>query len=214
MHESGAWNPVGVGAPGTGTVSDSGPGSNLAQTEALRSELPGLLAELGVRSLLDVPCGDCFWMSRTALDLDHYIGADIVPALIRRNEERFARPGHEFRVVDLTRDPLPRVDMIFTRDCLVHLGDEDIRRALDNIVRSASTYLATTTFTERTENPADIEAGGWRPLNLRLAPFSLPEPSHLLDERCTEVYVTAEDGVETEHRFPDKSIGVWRIADL
>ena len=40
----------------------SGAGSNLAQTEEVRRVLPGLLAELGCRSMLDVPCGDFYWM--------------------------------------------------------------------------------------------------------------------------------------------------------
>src|SRR5437762_14003755 len=35
----------------------SGWGSTLEQTEILRSELPGLLSRLGVKSLLDAPCG-------------------------------------------------------------------------------------------------------------------------------------------------------------
>ncbi len=36
----------------------------------------------------------------------------------------------------------------------------------------------------------------------------------MIDERCTESYVTREGGTEVEHRFADKSIGVWRTADL
>ncbi|MFE4971341.1 class I SAM-dependent methyltransferase [Kitasatospora sp. NPDC056651] len=186
----------------------------MVQTAALRSQLPGLIAELGTGSLLDVPCGDFFWMSEVELGVDSYIGADIVPELIERNRERFARPNHDFRVIDLTRDQLPSADLIFTRDCLVHLCDDDVHRALDTIRHSGSGYLATTTFTERTVNLNDIETGAWRPLNLRLAPFALPEPLRLLNEHCTEVYVTRTDGVETEHRFSDKSIGIWRIADL
>ncbi|MEU7204009.1 hypothetical protein [Streptomyces sp. NPDC045470] len=79
---------------------------------------------------------------------------------------------------------------------------------------SRSTYFATTTFTGRTGNADDIETGGWRSLNLCRAPFSLPAPLHLIDENCTEVYESEKDGARIEHRFADKSIGVWRTADL
>ncbi|WP_416875607.1 class I SAM-dependent methyltransferase [Kitasatospora sp. SC0581] len=213
IYASGAWT-LTEDSGADDDESRSGLGSNLAQTAALRAELPSLLAELGVRSLLDAPCGDFFWMSRVDLGVDRYIGADIVPAVVERNRARFARADREFRVLDLTRDPLPEVDLVFSRDCLVHLGDDDVHRALDNIRRSGSTYLATTTFVGRAGNEAATEAGGWRPLNLRRAPFLLPEPFRVLDEQCTEVYVTEEDGRRVEHRFADKSIGVWRIADL
>ncbi|MFJ9472526.1 class I SAM-dependent methyltransferase [Streptomyces caniferus] len=210
IYESGVWTLVDDSA----AESRSGLGSNLVQTAALRSELPRLVGELRVSSLLDAPCGDFFWMSMIELGVDTYIGADIVPGLIERNRVRFARPNQEFRVIDLTQDQLPQVDLIFSRDCLVHLSDRDIHRALINVKRSGSKYLATTTFTERTRNAGDMEAGGWRPLNLCLAPFLLPKPFRLINEQCTEVYVTNENGVEVEHRFADKSIGVWRIADL
>jgi hypothetical protein len=209
IYASGVWTVV-----EENSESRSGPGSNLAQTTALRAELPLLLAELEVTSILDAPCGDFFWMSKADLGVDTYIGADILPSVVEHNRQRFARSDREFRVLDLTTDRLPRVDLVFSRDCLVHLSDDDIHRALKNIRGSGITYLATTTFTNRPENPADIVAGGWRPLNLQRPPFSLPEPYRLINERCTEVCFTLQDGVNVEHRFTDKSIAVWRIADL
>ncbi|MFE7130861.1 class I SAM-dependent methyltransferase [Streptomyces sp. NPDC057638] len=214
IYASGVWTPAGETGSARHPESSSGVGSNLTQTAALRAALPALMTGLGVRTLLDIPCGDFFWMSQLDLGVERYTGADIVPGLIDRNRERFARTDREFRLIDLTRDPLPRVDLVFSRDCLVHLGDDDIHRALDNIRSSGSTYLATTTFTERAENPDDIAAGGWRPLNLQRPPFALPPPFRLINERCTEIYVTEENGIRIEHRFEDKSIGVWRIADL
>jgi len=40
----------------------SGTGSELGRTYHLRRELPVVLSELNVRSLLDLPCGDFNWM--------------------------------------------------------------------------------------------------------------------------------------------------------
>ncbi|MBW4718625.1 class I SAM-dependent methyltransferase [Saccharothrix obliqua] len=212
MYETAAWtmgDKAGLGV----TTSRSGFGSDLVQTEALRAELPRLVADLGVRSFLDAPCGDFFWMSRVDLGVDTYIGADIVPELVERNREAFAGPGREFRVLDLVADPLPEVDLVFSRDCFVHLSFADIRGALDNIKRSGSTYLAMTTFPGRDGN-VDIATGSWRTLDFGLPPFDLPEPVRLINERCSEVYVVEEDGEQVELSFTDKSIGVWRVADL
>lgn len=179
----------------------SGDGSNLARTATIRRELPALLEQLGVHSLLDAPCGDHHWMSRTHLPLVRYIGIDIVPELIERNR-RHAAAGREFVCGDLCATPLPRVDAILCRDCLVHLAYASIWRALRNFRATGATYLLTTTFTAHEWN-VDCFTGHWRPLNLERPPFSFPAPLVLL----------AEDYADVE-RFADKQLGVWRLADL
>ncbi len=194
MYETNLWS---------GAESRSGVGSSLEATAVLRAELPILLRRLSVRRLLDVPCGDFHWMKEVDLSGIEYIGGDIVPAAIDANRAQHERPGRRFTVVDLTAGPLPPADAIFCRDCLVHFSFENIGRAFRAMRESGATWLLTTTFTARAEN-RDIVDGDWRPLNLEREPFLLPAPSHLIVEQCTE-----EDGA-----YADKSIGVWRIADL
>lgn len=188
-----------------GRVSRSGEGSDLVQTAEIRRQLPELLRQLNVRSLLDAPCGDWCWMSQTTLELERYVGVDIVAPLIEKNRERYARPGVEFDCVDLAVDPLPCVDVIFSRDCLVHLSFEDALRVLANFKASGSTYLLLTTFTERTANNDLVgDDAFWRPLNMQLPPFSFPAPLQLINEQCSE-----EGGL-----FADKSLALWRLADI
>src|SRR4029079_3449220 len=57
-------------------TSVSGLGSEDHATSALREALPPLLQRLGVRTLLDAPCGDAGWIGRCRLGVD-YIGVDI-----------------------------------------------------------------------------------------------------------------------------------------
>ncbi|WP_245757320.1 class I SAM-dependent methyltransferase [Amycolatopsis xylanica] len=178
----------------------SGPGSELEQTRALREGLPPLLARFGVRSVLDLPCGDFGWLSTVDLGVESYLGADIVAELVARNSARY---GQSFQVLDLITDDLPRADLVLCRDCLVHLSFHDIGRAIANLRRSGSRYLLTTTFTELNTN-ADIVTGDWRALNFRRAPFDFPEPLAVLYEECTE-----EDGA-----FADKALALWDIATL
>ncbi|MFD5096600.1 class I SAM-dependent methyltransferase [Amycolatopsis thailandensis] len=182
----------------------SGPGSESVQTQGLREQLPALLERFGVRTLLDLPCGDFGWLSEVDLDLDRYIGADIVTDLVDANAARFRDdPVREFRTLDLTGDQLPAADLVLCRDCLVHLSFADIERALSNLRRSGSRYLLTTTFTELGTNN-DIVTGDWRPLNLCREPFRFPEPLAVLVEGCTE-----EGGA-----YADKSLGLWEIASI
>ena len=183
--------------------SKSGTGSDLRQTAVISRALPGMFRRHGVRSILDIPCGDFHWMSRVDLEGIDYTGADIVPALVAANEQAYARGDRRFLVLDLAADPLPEVDLVFSRDCLVHLSYDDVHAALTNIRKSGAKWLLATTFPEHARN-RDIETGQWRPLNLQAPPFSLPPPVEMLNEECTE-----GDGA---HR--DKSLGLWSIAQL
>jgi hypothetical protein len=186
-----------------GEDSISGPGSNLEQTKVLVAKLPGLLDRFDVRSMLDIPCGDFHWMRHVRLRGVSYIGADIVAPLIEQNRRAYESDTTQFRTLDLIKGPLPRVDLILCRDCLVHLSFKDIRSALQTICDSHATHLLTTTFTRRDSNQ-DIVTGHWRRLNLQAAPFMFPAPLEVLNEGCTE------GAGEND----DKSLGLWRIEDI
>ncbi len=177
----------------------SGPGSSLAQTAALRQALPGLCRELGVGTLLDAGCGDHRWLGRTELPIERYVGVDIVPDLIARNNA-LALPGRDFLAADFTRDDLPSADLVLTRDTLVHYDYATALRALANLRRTGAKWLLATTFPDRRAN-RDSELGGWRPLNMVLPPFDFPPPLRLIREGCTE-----QGGA-----YRDKSLGLWRL---
>lgn len=181
--------------------SRSGPGSGAARTELLRPSLTSLLLELGVASILDLPCGDFNWMRFTELPGIQYIGADIVAPLIDRNNLLSAHPGRSFVRLDMLCDAVPRADLIFCRDGLVHLSFSDIARALKQMEQSGSTYLLTTTFTANGRNK-DVYTGGWRGLNLELVPFCFPVPLRTLTD-------ARPDGTA-----PDKALALYRFADL
>lgn len=182
----------------------SGLGSEGLATAAIRDALPPLLQRLGARSLLDAPCGDAGWIGRMKLDLD-YTGVDIVPSLIRANNQRVARGEliGRFFVADITRDPLPHADVILCRDCLVHLSFDNIARAAANFRASGARFLLATTFPEWDAN-RDCEDGDWRALNMEKAPFNWPAPCELINERCEE----GGGG------WRDKSLGLWRLDEL
>lgn len=185
-----------------GSESVSGTGSDSQQTAAIVDALPELFQRLEIASFLDVPCGDFFWMKNVDLTGVHYIGGDIVPEIVHQNKG-YESPSREFIECNLLTDTLPQVDAIFCRDCLVHFRSSHVWQALSNIARSEAKYLITTTFTQRA-NDREIETGQWRPLNLQAAPFSLPNPVELVDEKCTQ------DG----GAYPDKMLAVWSVDQI
>jgi hypothetical protein len=182
--------------------SRSGAGSDLTQTAEIRRLLPLLIDDLGAKTMLDIPCGDWHWMKEAQL-LVSYTGADIVPELVERNQQLYGNETRRFVALDLIKDDLPKVDLVLSRDVLVHLSFNDIFSALCNLKKSGSEYLLTTTFTDRPTNP-DIPTGQWRPLNLQKPPFNFPPPLRLINEKCTE-----GDG-----SWGDKNLGLWKLADI
>uniref|UniRef100_UPI002157A42F class I SAM-dependent methyltransferase n=2 Tax=Pseudomonadota TaxID=1224 RepID=UPI002157A42F len=85
-----------------------------------RTELPHLLREFNIRSVLDIPCGDFNWMRHVDLGGVHYIGADIVPELVEHNRRTYRGPRIQFEHLDVIASPLPKVDAVLCRDGLVH----------------------------------------------------------------------------------------------
>lgn len=187
-----------------GQESRSGEGSNLVQTAEIRRELPKLIRELGVRSIMDAPCGDWNWMKESPLDLDQYIGVDIVKELIEKNQQQFGNDSTNFICKNLVKEQLPKVDLIFCRDCLVHLTYNDIHKVIANFKNSGSKYLLTTTFTTRDSNNDLIGDDIWRTINLELSPFNFPAPLKLINEKCSEI----------NNQYSDKSLGLWLLEKI
>jgi hypothetical protein len=184
--------------------SQSGPGSTLEATRGLIEQINELIAELGVHSVLDLPCGDFNWMKYVNLKNVDYTGADIVSDLVSLNNEKYADLNIKFIRLDLLSDELPAFDLILVRDCLVHFSYDQIEYALNNIIRSGSKYLLTTTFIDLRWN-RDIVTGDWRPLNLQKNPFRLPNPVLIMAERFPVRFNKESRG---------KSLALWRISDL
>lgn len=162
--------------------SKSGLGSELKSTEVIRKELPEVFKKFKIKSFLDIPCGDFNWMDKVDLDTIEYIGADIVEPMIEENKKKFK--NRDFRVLDITKDTLPKVDLIFVRDVLGHFDYNNIEKAINNIIDSNSKYLLTTSFTKWNYN-SNIKNGDWRPINLMITPFNF-KPIYLINEDCFE----------------------------
>jgi len=178
--------------------SRSGTGSNLTNTKKLVDELPALFRTLEVTSILDIPCGDYYWMQKVPMHGIQYTGADLIEDIIKDNKQK--HPRVNFIQLDLLVDTIPYADLIIMRDCLVHFPNDDVFRALNNVYESASKYFLSTTFPNHS-NKEDIGMGKWRPLNLQDAPFNLPEPLIIINE-----------GLRGD--CDDKSMAVWSIDQL
>jgi hypothetical protein len=164
--------------------SASGVGSNEKQTQVIAKEIPVLFKQYNIKKVLDLPCGDFNWMRNVDLGSVEYIGGDIVEDIILKNQSRYGKPNISFRKLNIITDQLPEADLVFCRDCFVHLSNEQVMESIKNIRSQKIKYLLTTSHNKRIKNK-NILAGEWRPINLEIPPFSL-KPLVVIDEHCTE----------------------------
>lgn len=175
--------------------SASGSGSTLAYTENIRQKIPELMVEFKFREILDAPCGDYNWMRKVVWKSNvQYTGGDIVRSVVERNKSVYQSASVNFLHLDIVNGSLPHADLWLCRDCLFHLSDVSIFKALHNFLDSGIPYLLTSSHPESDLNN-DIPDGSFRLLNLLLPPFSLPKPIREI-----------EDWVEG---FPVRYLGLW-----
>ncbi len=154
-----------------------GYGSTLEYTAGIRESLPLLLHALDVRTLLDAPCGDCNWISKVKLGIQHYIGCELDEDIFQLAIEAEIYAGRKsLYLLDVTRDVLPPSDMVLCRDFFQHIPTEKIFRTIDNIKRSGARWLLATSHTNQ-ENREIAHEGHFRPVNLQRKPFSFPYPT-------------------------------------
>jgi hypothetical protein len=123
--------------------------------------------------------------------------------LIDVNNEKYKNSQITFTKLDIINDSLPQVDLLITRDCLVHFNDSSIKLFFLNLVESDIKYLLTTNF-PLTKNNYDITMGNFRLLNLQRKPYNLPKEVDILWEECTENYGQVQD----------KSLILFNVQDI
>ena len=152
----------------------SGGGSELKNTQNVIKELPKLLFNYNIDSILDCACGDLNWIKTIDLPIHLYIGLDIVPEIIEKNK-RSGMKNASFYVSDFVSDPLPCVDLILCKDVFIHLCNSDILKAIENFKKSGAKYLLVTNNFQIKEN-IDCNTGECRGMNFQISPFNFSKP--------------------------------------
>lgn len=183
--------------------SRSGGGSEISATATIRKTLPLIWKKFNVKIFLDVPCGDFNWMNTVDKAGIEYIGGDVVEEVVKQNNEQYSTLLIRFKKINITTDALPKADMIFCKDCLQHLSNENVLKALQNFKRSGAKYLMVTSYPLTLRNH-DILDGDYRPLNLLKKPFNLPK-NYIFKVREK----SKNSGVEI-----DKTMYLWKICDI
>ena len=170
--------------------------------------MPRLFETYKVKTFLDAPCGDWFWMREVDLSGVTYIGADISQSLIAEIAAEHSAEGRSFQHLDVTSDPLPQADMMMCRDCLFHLSFEMRWAFYENFAKSEIPYLLSTVNYNVVNE--DLNSPGWKPYNPFLAPFYMGDPLEFIQERGNEP-LNPDWRVMLTHPNPEsfRAMAVW-----
>jgi hypothetical protein len=163
--------------------SRSGPGSArhspsvLCAADAIRKAVD----EEGIRTMSDIPCGDFNWMPDLLSTLSglKYTGFDIVFSALHNNKTRY--PQYEFRLLDVVTTIPPGSVMIFCKDLLNHLKDQDVNLAIANMKKSGSKFLLASNNGGFVNTPLPEVASGSRYLDITAPPFGYKLPMWTLE---------------------------------
>ena len=191
----------------------SGPGSTAEATVGVRAALPFLLSLLGLKTIVDVPCGDFNFLREvlaspaSPLGLS-YTGGDIVRSLVHELQHTFGGRQHarglhlRFVPFDLATQVLWPADLVLVRDVLFHFDAERVLTVLRHVNQSGGRFFMSTSFPA---HASSVVARKFKPgrgfksyasWDLSAKPFSLGPP----------ILAIGDDG-----QAPGRIMALWRL---
>jgi hypothetical protein len=191
--------------------------------DVMSAVVGGLIRQKGAPiTIVDLGCGDFSVGSQLLARLPpvRYIGCDVVPELVRENQERYGSDRIAFRTIDIVSEELPAGEICTVRQVFQHLPNVDILQILRKLRKYEHVYVTEgqPLIREGVVNPdkansADVRfdwrTGHGRGVELDQAPYNLA-----IEEICRvrapwpdmEVIVTHKVNFPGPH-FPQKRGG-------
>tara|TARA_Y100001970_G_scaffold280551_1_gene389723 strand:+ start:248 stop:952 length:705 start_codon:yes stop_codon:yes gene_type:complete len=165
--------------------SDSGLGSDLIITKQLIKDLDIFFKNNQITSILDIACGDFFWMNKLISNNKHlnYLGLEIVKSIVKNNNKIFSNQNVNFKCSDVINEGLPQnYDFILVRDFLIHIKNTDIINLVQKIKKSNCKYFAINNFPNIKKNDEIKGYGHHRYVNIEIPPFNLTNAYKVIDD--------------------------------
>lgn len=161
----------------------SGEGSTAEATAPYRHIVERLVVSPEIRSIVDLGCGD--WQLGSLVDWHgrRYTGVDVVEDVVAADRDRWGDERTRFTAGDAMTGDVPSGDLLLVKDVLQHWPTSDVERFLRQVLPRYSYALLTNDLASvHWDGPvnADMTLGGWRTLDLEIAPFEI-EARHRWD---------------------------------
>jgi hypothetical protein len=175
----------------------SGHGSRVGNCTALIDWLEAC-ADVGLRTVLDLGCGDLEWVARCGAITDGrlcYEGWDVVPALVAHHRRVF--PWYRGRVVDVEEVPRLEADVVICKDVIFHHCNGAAEQFLMNLNAGRWRRLLVTSHpgADRAKRHG-LHKGGWAPYDVEAAGIIEGKPAQYLPRYDGVHLVYQRDGKE------------------
>jgi len=114
--------------------STSGTGSHKSEiVDPYVDVVKKILRENKIKTVADLGCGD-FAVGSLLVDYcETYNAYDVSEIILQRNRSKYELPNLKFEKLDLSKDTLPYADIIFVRQVLQHLSNQNIKSFVDQL---------------------------------------------------------------------------------
>jgi SAM-dependent methyltransferase len=123
----------------------SGPGSHdvIVVSEYVACIEKFMRKNPNLRSAVDLGCGDFNIGKSIAPFFDEYIGVDIVEEVVEHHRKTVSIENVTFKTLNAIEEELPYSDVVFVREVLQHLKNDEIIRVINNIKRNTKCLVVT-----------------------------------------------------------------------
>lgn len=159
----------------------SGTGSTTGATSHVRQFLEAFIRTRNIQSIVDVPCGDLWWMKNTNIHGASYTGLDLIPEVVEKAQAIVPSTweASAFNTLDIVTETPPTADLIICRDLFPYITTGETLQALQNLLAAKPSFLALSSWgaDHNGELKPRASGWGWRAVNLTLSPYlDLGEP--------------------------------------
>ena len=125
----------------------SGRGSRGKFARKKKSIIQSIIDKQNIRSVLDLGCGDLFWIKD--LNVKDYVGVDFSDVTLENNKK--LRPDWKFYTFDFSKREVPwKAELVLLIDILQHQPTiKQYKKVFENAVNSATKYLIVTSWKKK-----------------------------------------------------------------
>ncbi|HSX12021.1 MAG TPA: class I SAM-dependent methyltransferase [Rhabdochlamydiaceae bacterium] len=166
-------------------------------TKVLKEDLLRLFRGLEIQTCVDIPCGEASWIYEITPLIQNYTGVDTEEKRLQKNREKYGSQTLHFQHLDISKEPVPKADLIFCHDALNFLTQNEILASLLLFKKSGAKYLLVSTHPDQEKNRKG-KKGIYHSINWQLPPYQFPKPLLILNDPNEK----------------QKKLALWRMEDL